>query len=298
MSHDRSIVSVRLQDPTVFSDAEFSQAMESLRRNGLVVIENFLDKGNADAFADGVEHALEAGRNAGYANYAVLAPVTSSTSVEFHHPFVVSSAATAVVTNRCLLDLIENYLGERARINSAIFQKAFPIGDGPAVDWHVDCGANKQLNGMARFAERRLRSILYLSDVSDGGLGYILDSRDARDVFLAQRAGDLFPPEKVPADPDRRIEILAPKGTLILFDTHGLHRPSPLQTQRLVMNVWFCGAGFPARLAPILLQPANLPADAAGSLYVFATAPDFEGKAPPAAPARSRLMSLVKRLLD
>lgn len=288
---------MRLREPLKFTEAEYAQAIASLRRNGIVVIENVLAEETARQFADCAERSLDPGRNAGFANYATLEPVTSSTSIEFHHPFVVSSAATATVANRPLLDLIEDYIGEKARIHSAIFQKTFPIGGRSAVDWHVDCGSNKQLNGTTRFRERRLRSILYLSDVTNGGLGYILDSRDARDIFLAQETGALFPPDRVPADPGRRIEVLAPKGTLILFDTHGLHRPSPLQTERLVMNVWFCGASFPARLPPILLQPGNLPADSLASLYVFATAPDFEGEASPTPIPRRGLKALVNRLL-
>jgi hypothetical protein len=280
-----------------FADSEFAQITNSLRLNGIAIIENFLEEESCAKLIASTERSLEAGRNAGYANFATLAPVLSETSIEFHHPFAISSVATAVVTNRRLLDLVEEYVGERVRIHSAILQKTFPLGGRPAVDWHVDCGANKQLNGRARFAERRLRSILYLSDVSDGGLGYIFDSREARDIFLAQPEGELFPPEKVPVDPGRRIEVVAPKGTLILFDTHGLHRPSPLETDRLVMNVWFCGEHFPARLPPILLQPANLPAGAADSLYIFATAPDFEGMVTPPAASGGRLRSLAKRLM-
>jgi Phytanoyl-CoA dioxygenase (PhyH) len=297
MSYDRSIVTIRLQGPAKFSDVEAAQISESLRRNGIAIIENFLDGASVGKFVATAERSLETGRNAGYANFATLEPVQSQTSVEFHHPFAVSSVATGVVTNRGLLDMVEAYVGEKARIHSAIIQKTFPLGSGPAVDWHVDCGANKQLNGGIRFPERRLRLILYLSDVLDGGLGYILDSRDARDVFLAQQEGELFPPDKVPEDPDRRIEVLAPKGTLILFDTHGLHRPSPLESDRLVMNVWFCGENFPAHLAPILLQPANLPAGASDSLYVFATARDFEGRVAPPPTGRSRLRSLARRFL-
>lgn len=297
MSHDRSIVSIRLAKPATFTDAEAAQIAESLQLNGIAIIENYLDEAAVGKLVATAERSLEAGRNAGYANFATLEPVRSSTSVEFHHPFAVSSVATGVVTNRRLLDIVEAYVGEKARIHSAIIQKTFPLGGRPAVDWHVDCGANKQLNGGARFRERRLRSILYLSDVSNGGLGYILDSREARDVFLAQPEGALFPPDKVPADLDRRIEVLAPKGTLILFDTHGLHRPSPLETERLVLNVWFCGESFPARLPPILLQPANLPAGASDSLYIFATAPDFEGRVAPQVSGRSRLRSLARRFL-
>lgn len=298
MAYDRSLLRMRLKQSWVFTEEEIKQATESLSRNGIVVIENFLDPDTTEGFARQVERSLDAGRNAGYANFATLEPVHTAASIEFHHPFAVSSTATAVVTNRQILDLAEAYVGEQVRIHSAIFQKTFPLKEGcSAVDWHVDCGANKQLNGATRFADKRLRSILYLSDVDDGGLGYILDSREARDVFLAQPEGALFPPERVPDDPGRRIEVLSPKGTLLLFDTHGLHRPSPLKTNRLVMNVWFCGKSFRAQLPPILLQAANLPAGAEDSLYVFATAPDFEGKSALMMTPTNPVRLMVRRLL-
>ncbi len=279
-----------------FSEAEYSQAEQSLQINGLVVIENFLSSEDTIKLQGTVEDLLQPGLNAGFANYATLSPVISATAAEFHHPFAVSHLATSVVTNRGLVKLIESYVGSRIKIHSSIFQKTFPSDKKPALDWHVDCGSNKQLNGTRRFAERRLRSILYLSDVKDGGLGYILDTRDAKNDFLAQPEGMLFPTDKVPVDPDRRVEVLAPKGTLILFDTHGLHRPSPLKSPRLVMNVWFCGVDFPAQLPPVLLQPANLPPDAADILYIFSTAKDFQGRVPTAAPQSSLLKSTLMRI--
>jgi hypothetical protein len=51
MSYDRSIISVQLREPVKFADAECVQIADSLRRNGIVVIENFLDRVLVEEFA-------------------------------------------------------------------------------------------------------------------------------------------------------------------------------------------------------------------------------------------------------
>ena len=269
---------IKLKESLDFTESESDQISDELRKNGICVIENYLDPDATDDLLSLANKQLEPSCNAGYASHARIEPRISSHSIEFHHPFLVSKTATLAAVNPSLIKIVEKYLGSQAVIHSSLFQKTIPVSDQPAIDWHIDCGSNKSLNKDQKFPDRRLRSIIYLMDVKDGGLGYIMDSRSALNDFIRLPPGALFPVEKIPVEECRRVEVLAPKGTLILFDTHGLHRPSPLRNTRTVLNTWYCKHDFPALLPPILIDLSNIPEPLHDMLYLCKRYPNFSGK--------------------
>jgi hypothetical protein len=181
----------------------------------------------------------------------------------------VSREAAELVTAPGLLDLTEAFLGNRAIIHHALFQRSFPLAE-PILDWHIDCGSNKALNGPAKFPDVRLRSILYLSDVTSGGFSYTLGSAaEALATFLPLPAGQFFPQAAVPVEADRQMTVDAPAGTLILFNTHGLHRPEAPKSERLVLNTWFARKDFSAKLPPTLFSLAFVPEAQRDRIYIF-----------------------------
>ena len=154
-------------------------------------------------------------------------------------------------------------------IHNALFQISFPREDQP-LGYHIDCGSVKSLNPGKKFSDYRLRTILYLNDVESGGFSYILNSHsEAFKVFFPLPYSQLFPKENIPADADRRITVHEPAGTLVIFNTHGLHSPTVPKKTRSVLNTWFAKRDFSGNLPATLFALNLVDPDRRHRLHVF-----------------------------
>lgn len=295
---NQSLIPTDVAEPYVLSEAESVRILESLRRNGVAAVRGFLPKQDVAELRGTAEVATKEGFVYGAANSLAVNVIEAEGTRDFGHPFLISGAATRVVTNGALLDLIGTYLGDTPIIHHGLFQRSLPR-EKMLLDWHIDCGSNKKLNGTAKFPDLRLRSILYLGNVESGGLSYILNSAaDARAAFLPLPSGKSFPTDKIPPDPARRVTMNEPTGTLILFDTHGLHRPEVPKQERLVMNVWFARKDFSAKLPPVLFSISNVPLANRDRISVFDNARGGDILPKPEADKKSSaVIGLIRRLV-
>jgi hypothetical protein len=268
-------VTITVSDHWRFSAAETEAIQQSLSDNGIAIIRNFVSHDDLAALQMSARTATEKNFAYGKENGCTVATVSSAATQEFRHPFLVSDRAAKLVTSPALLDLIEGVLDDKATIHHALFQRSIPT-ERVLLDWHIDMGSNKLLNGPTKFDDIRVRMIIYLSDVSNGGFSYIVNSsEDALRTFSPMPIGELFPPEKVPADPARRLTVNGPAGTIVLFNTHGLHRPEAPLTERLVLNTWFARSDFAGKLPSTLASLGLVPPDQRHRSYVFANERGF-----------------------
>jgi hypothetical protein len=250
------------------SSLERERVGKSLAENGVAVIKGFIDEKTLTSLKSDATSSTINEFDAGIALGLAIKRRMSNTTAEFSHPFLISKSAVKIASNRSLIDVVEDYLEDKAIIHHGVFQKSFSISQ-PAIDWHVDMGSNKKLNANRKFVDIRLRMIIYLSDVKTGGLSYIIDSRDAANYFFKQPDGELYPQSLVPNDSKRKITFNELAGTIILFDAHGLHRPEAPQEERTVLNVWFARSDFSASLPPVLVSIANIDANSFDTAYIF-----------------------------
>jgi len=264
-----------LSRPLDVSELEHVNIIKSLREHGIAVLRGYLHRQTANDIATVAKYCCNDSFNAGFANFTEIRARKLRHVTEFHSPFFVSAGATAVVANHSLIRLIEEYLGEPAVITNSLFQVSRPRSD-RAIDWHVDLGANKYLNPAdAKYETRRLRSIVYLTDVETGGLEYIVDSTSAAHHFRLDDKASFAASVADGLRESRDHQVLEPKGTLILFDTHGLHRPAPLNSERIVLNTWFGPKSSPFQSPPVLWCRENLPSGSENISYVFNGPRDF-----------------------
>lgn len=261
-------ITTLIQTAGTVAELEMKHISQSLKSNGIAIIKGFIGESQKLQLQRDAAASVQLDYDAGVALGASIKMVASSATAEFRHPLLVSKAAAELVTNSSLLNIIEGYLDSGAIIHHALFQQSVPISV-PAVDWHVDTGSNKALNGALRFSDKRLRMIVYLTDVKSGGLSYIIDSRDAAEHFLRLPQEALYPQIDIPTRRDKIVTVNAAAGTIILFDAHGLHRPEPPVDTRLVLNVWFARSDFSASLPPVLVSIANVPQNQLNNIYVF-----------------------------
>ncbi|CAM8660007.1 Oxoglutarate/iron-dependent dioxygenase [Oxalobacteraceae bacterium] len=266
--HNLELINTSIQTAATISEAEAARINESLRSNGIAVIKGFIGQAQLSELQRDAIESLQDGFDAGAAISASIKMAISESTAEFKHPFLISKVAVELAINSSLIRLIEAYLGNEAIIHHALFQRSIPINE-PAVDWHVDTGSHKVLNGSKRFPDRRLRMIVYLTDVKSGGLSYIPDSLDAATCFLGLPQGTLYPQSDVSSRLYKRVTINEGAGTVILFDAHGLHRPEPPRDSRIVLNIWFARSDFSASLPPVLVSVASVPKSQLNAAYIF-----------------------------
>lgn len=266
-SYDKSMLETTLERPGCLSAAELERARASIAANGMAVLRNFVAREVTAKMAATALTVCSKGYGVGLG--VSMQPFIDPQTAEFRHPYACSKEAVEFATNESFMTLLEDFLGPQPIIHNTVFQVTFPR-DKQMLDYHVDCGSVKSLNPKKKFADFRLRTILYLSDVESGGFSYILNSaKDALQTYMPLPYAQLFPPEAVPADPDRRIVVNHPAGTLIIFDTHGLHRPEIPRAQRIVLNTWFARKDFSGNLPGTLFSLGLVPPDRRHRLHIF-----------------------------
>lgn len=276
-SYNVDLVTVDLRDNGKFSQGELANIHESLLLNGLSVVRGFFSKEQLNVFAQEALQCVQPDYEVGESLGMSIASKISSTVNEFSHPFLVSKSAVELVTHPSILSIIEEYIGDKAILHHSLFQQSVPRVTS-VIDWHVDTGSNKVLNGPRRFPDKRLRMIVYLSDVSAGGLSYLCGTREAARYFLELPIDTLFPNDELPTIKDRKVTVNERAGTIIFFDAHGLHKPDPPVDQRLVLNVWFARSDFSGSLPPTLVSMTSCPRESFGRTYIFKNARGFIGK--------------------
>jgi len=277
-------------------DAAKARIQESLAGNGLAIIQGMVGPELVEALRR--DAAILCYRGFGGNDSAIIRPSVNDQYREFRAPFLASEAAVRFLLRDDLLDLLETALGEGFIVHNGVLQYTLPRQE-QILDYHIDCGGVKSVNGgLFKVRDHRVRSILYLTDVSNGGFSYILNTaKDALDIFMATPEGQLFPPDRVPADPDRAVTVNAPAGTVILFDTHGLHRAEIPRDTRLVLNTWFARRDFSVKVAPTPINLAYVPPASYRRLHLFAGARDVDlNRYAPAAEAAPPLPGIARRL--
>jgi hypothetical protein len=269
-TYDTSDVTTEVATPYTFSATEAARIQASLTRNGLAVIRGFIPPADLRELQASARSATESRYSYGREVGCNAATTVSAAAQEFRHPFLVSATATRLATNGPLLDIMEETMGEKAIIHHGLFQRSLPL-ENAVLDWHIDTGSNKSLNGRQKFEDLRVRMIVYLTDVTNGGFSYIVESsKEALKTFYPLPAGELFPEDQIPSDLSRRVTVNERAGAIILFNTHGLHRPEVPKTERMVLNVWFARRDFSGKLPSALVSMNLVPNDQRDRAYVFA----------------------------
>jgi hypothetical protein len=268
VAYNKAILYTELKQSGVISAGDMTQVTDSLKQNGLAVVRNFLPSDKIRKIRRAAEISCDTGYGIG-GGYT-LDPSQNEKMHEFRHPYLTSPEAVEYVTSENLLRPIDALLGERAIIHHAVYQISLPSQE-RVLDFHIDSGSFKSINGRKKFSDLRIRTILYLSDVKNGGFSYILNSHDAAlRTFLPLPTGELFPQSEVPrGDPERIVTIHEPAGTIIFFNTHGLHRPELLDEKRVVLNTWFCRNDFLGKLPAMLFSAAAIPTAQKHRIHIF-----------------------------
>jgi hypothetical protein len=224
-------------------------AAAELRRRGICVLPDFVPPDQVAAIRAGVEGPLRdlhagapavEGRSTAYSDYGTYSLI----GVQDHF-----EACRAFVEDARILDVVDRYSrGEGVSYSCIAELRAEPRRNELVDDWHTDTW---------RF---RFKAMLYLTDVTPATapLRYLAGSHKGADwrwaKFVSAYAADSTDrvwahrmrsrAAAAQADNPRfePVTCTAPAGTVILFDTRGIHGGTTLREgERLILNHTFAG---------------------------------------------------------
>lgn len=123
-------------------------------------------------------------------------------------------------TSRFVLDLCKEYLGEKFRLKALRYYETY---GGHHMQWHTD---NKTDRGFAHIPG--IIFIFYVSDVEDGQFQYVEGSH----LWSGEKAYSDYSDEFIANNYMKKIkDFKLPSGSLIIYNTYGIHRAKPVFDQ-------------------------------------------------------------------
>jgi hypothetical protein len=176
------------------------------------------------------------------------APVWFNEQYFFPHALACSRSYFDYVTADALRAVCESKFGDGFRLKC---HRYYETGPGHSMEWHADNVTNEGVvtdsNGLI--------FILYVNDVQDGEFQLVSDTYKARqsgewsynytNEYIEQRFGDKVRSFRMPA------------GSLVVYDTYGIHRARPIVSRSFVRKSIFFQVDQSDRFAEkLLLNPA------------------------------------------
>lgn len=169
--------------------------------------------------------------------------------------------------------LIQNYYQDRFLYSIAECYLKYPVKNYMTLAGCYELGKQYSTKGAEWHRdteyEKQIKAILYLSDVTEenGPYGYVANSHRIKSVVetagLFEKKTD-YTEDKLDAyinthKPLSKISLLGKAGTLILTDTMGIHRRSPIRTgKRYILTNYYVGAhryaDFDAIFSPLVVK--------------------------------------------
>ena len=132
------------------------------------------------------------------------------------------------VTSNFVFDVCKNYLGNEFRLKALRYYETF---GGHHMQWHTD---NKTDRDFAKIPG--IIFIIYVSDVEDGEFQYIEGSH----LWSGEKAYNNYDDDLIQKKYKDKIKSFKyPKGSLILYNTYGIHRAKPVTDKNFLRKSVF-----------------------------------------------------------
>jgi len=156
------------------------------------------------------------------------------TGVYYEHQYYFTNLLTIsktfynFVTSSFVFEICRKYLGNRFRLKALRYYETF---GGHDMQWHTD---NKTDRAFADIPG--IIFIFYISDVEDGEFQYIEGSH----LWSGEKAYNNYDNEFIQKKHKEKIKSFKlPKGSLIIYNTYGIHRAKPVFNKKFVRKSVF-----------------------------------------------------------
>lgn len=223
-----------------FIEYPIQEVHRELEEHGFFCFENAFTTNFIHAIFESVE-ANRFGLNTNW-----VSGVCTEQQYYLTHMLAVSKEFYDYVTHQKIRDISRKILGDRIRLKAMRYYETL---GGHHMQWHTD---NKTDKGFAHIPG--IIFIAYLVDVDDGEFQYISGSHDWSGIQAYSDYSDEEIKEKYE---DRIISFRKPAGSLIIYNTYGIHRAKPFRSKGYVRKSLFFQVDSEITNAePLLLNPA------------------------------------------
>ncbi|WP_440613925.1 phytanoyl-CoA dioxygenase family protein [Candidatus Pelagibacter sp. HIMB1748] len=152
------------------------------------------------------------------------------------------------ITSNLVTDISEKFLGEKFKISSLRYYETY---GNHYMQWHTD---NK--SGTEFRQDLGIIFILYISDVYDGQFQYIEGSHNWSEFEGKNNYNDEFIEKNYK---EKIIDFKGPRGTLIIYNTRGIHRAKIVKDKNFIRKSLFFQVGNNLKGgAPIIINASYL----------------------------------------
>jgi hypothetical protein len=178
-------------------------------------------------------------------NHNWVAGVYAESQYYLTHMLACSKAFFDYATDATVFGVCDRLLGESYRLKAMRYYETYGRHH---MQWHTD---NKTDRGFAHIPG--LIFIVYLADVDDGEFQYIRGSQNWSGETAYSDYTDAF----IEANHAREVvSFKGPRGTLVIYDTYGIHRARPVRRAGFVRKSLFMQVDSQIESAePMLLNP-------------------------------------------
>lgn len=167
------------------------------------------------------------------------------------HMLACSRAFYHYVTHAKLRSVCDHMLGSQYRLKAMRYYETYGHHH---MQWHTD---NKTDRGFAHIPG--LIFIVYLADVAEGEFQYVRGSQNWSGEKAYSDYSDDFIEEEHGGDV---VSFKGPRGTVVIYDTYGIHRARPVFRHGFVRKSLFFQVDNQTDSAePLLLNPSFVPVD-------------------------------------
>ncbi|PIS12102.1 MAG: hypothetical protein COT73_00445 [Bdellovibrio sp. CG10_big_fil_rev_8_21_14_0_10_47_8] len=215
---------------------------DELNRNGYFSFERAV----TDEFVQAVEQSVAQNRTGLNSNWAH--GVNMGRQYYLTHMLAVSKAFVDYVCHDKVLQISKCILGPKFRLKAMRYYETM---GGHHMQWHTDNKTDKAIADIPGII-----FIVYLNDVHDGEFQYIAGSHE----FSGQKAYSDYSDEEIRENyQERVVSFKKPKGTIIIYNTYGIHRAKPVKDPNYLRKSLFFQVDNEVKNAePILLNPSLL----------------------------------------
>jgi Phytanoyl-CoA dioxygenase (PhyH) len=164
------------------------------------------------------------------------------------HMLACSQVYTDLVTHPKVFEISDTLLGESYRLKAIRYYETFGKHH---MQWHTDNKTDRGYEHIPGFI-----CVAYLGDVEDGEFQYVRGTHK----WSGDKAYSDYSDEYVEKNLSKDIvSFKAPRGTLLMFDTYGIHRARPVTHRNFVRKSMFFQVDAKVSSAePLLINPAYL----------------------------------------
>lgn len=223
-----------------FLDYPEEAICNELEKKGFFCFERALTQEFIDAIFDSVES------NRFGINNNWIKGIYTERQYYLTHMLAVSREFYQYVTHEKVLSISKKVLGDRIRLKAMRYYETM---GGHRMQWHTD---NKTDKGVVHIPG--LIFISYLVDVNDGEFQYVSNSHN----WSGTRAYSDYSEHEIESKfKNQVVSFKKPMGSIIIYDTYGVHRARPTQDKNHVRKSLFFQVDSDISSAePIILNPA------------------------------------------